>query len=110
MGRGAPGVPHATTLSLRYAASLRQRQPARRDSSSHRTRGPLRFRENPMPDPVPQRTGHSEEYLSVEQLSRRIPYRPKTIRNLMSQGTFIEGIHFTRLTGRPIFLWTRVEK
>lgn len=52
----------------------------------------------------------SEEYLSVEELSRRIPYRPKTIRNLMSQGVFVEGVHFTRLTGRPIFLWSRVEQ
>ncbi len=52
----------------------------------------------------------SEEYLSVAQLAGRIPYKPKTIRNLMSRGVFIEGIHFTRLTGRPIFLWSRVEQ
>ncbi len=51
-----------------------------------------------------------EEYLSVNQLAQRIPYKPKTIRNLMSRGVFIEGIHFTRLTGRPIFLWSRVEQ
>jgi len=51
----------------------------------------------------------SEEYLSVDQLANRIPYKPKTIRNLLSRGVFIEGIHFTRLTGRPIFLWSRVE-
>jgi hypothetical protein len=51
----------------------------------------------------------SEEYLSVEQLSRRIPYKPKTIRNLMCRGVLLEGVHFTRLTGRPIFLWSRVE-
>ena len=51
----------------------------------------------------------SEEYLSVEELARRIPYKPKTIRNLMCQGVFVEGIHFTRLTGRPIFLWSRVQ-
>lgn len=52
----------------------------------------------------------TEEYLSVEQLSRRIPYRPKTIRNLICRGVFLEGIHFTRLTGRPIFFWSRVEE
>ena len=52
----------------------------------------------------------SEEYLSVDQLSRRIPYKPKTIRNLMCQGVFVEGVHFTRLTGRPIFFWSRVEE
>jgi hypothetical protein len=52
----------------------------------------------------------SEEYLSVQELSKRIPYRPKTIRNLMTRGVFLEGVHFTRLTGRPIFLWSRVEQ
>lgn len=52
----------------------------------------------------------SEEYLSVVELSRRIPYKPKTIRNLMCQGVFLEGVHFTRLTGRPIFFWSKVEE
>jgi len=42
----------------------------------------------------------AEEYLSVQELSRRIPYKPKTIRNLMCRGVFLEGVHFTRLTGR----------
>ena len=51
-----------------------------------------------------------EEYLSVGQLAERIPYKPKTIRNLMCQGIFIEGVHFTRLTGRPIFLWSRIQQ
>ena len=51
-----------------------------------------------------------EQYLSVDQLSKRIPYSPKTIRNLMSRGVFLEGVHFTRLTGRPIFLWSKVEE
>jgi hypothetical protein len=52
----------------------------------------------------------NEEYLSVSQLAERIPYRPKTIRNLMCQGVFLEGVHFTRLTGRPIFIWSRVQE
>lgn len=51
-----------------------------------------------------------EEYLSVDQLAKRIPYSPKTIRNLMCRGVFLEGVHFTRLTGRPIFLWSKVEE
>jgi hypothetical protein len=56
------------------------------------------------------KVAESEEYLSVDQLSRRIPYKPKTIRNLMCQRIFLEGIHFTRLTGRPIFFWSRVQQ
>ncbi|MGH7307085.1 MAG: hypothetical protein ACREK6_00150 [Candidatus Rokuibacteriota bacterium] len=51
----------------------------------------------------------TEEYLSVRELSGRIPYKPKTIRNLMCRGVFREGVHYTRLTGRPIFYWSRVE-
>jgi hypothetical protein len=51
-----------------------------------------------------------EEYLSVTQLAQRLPYSPKTIRNLMCRGVFVEGVHFTRLTGRPIFLWSKVEE
>lgn len=27
----------------------------------------------------------------------------------MCRGVFREGVHFTRLTGRPIFLWSKVE-
>jgi hypothetical protein len=56
------------------------------------------------------RVVQSEEYLSVDQLAKRIPYAPQTIRNLMWKGMFIEGEHYVRLTGRPIFLWSRVEK
>jgi hypothetical protein len=56
------------------------------------------------------KTDLKEEYLSVGQLAERIPYKPKTIRNLMCQGVFREGVHFTRLTGRPIFLWSRVQE
>lgn len=52
----------------------------------------------------------SEEYLSIDQLSKRIPYTPKTLRNLICRGVFVEGVHFTRLTGRPIFFWSRVEQ
>ena len=51
----------------------------------------------------------TEEYLSVQALSGRIPYKPKTIRNLMCRGVFREGVHYTRLTGRPIFYWSKVE-
>ena len=58
----------------------------------------------------PMKPPSTEEYLSVEQLSRRIPYKPKTIRNLMCRGVFLEGVHFTRLTGRPIFIWSCVEE
>lgn len=50
-----------------------------------------------------------EQYLSVSELAERIPYKPKTIRNMMCRGVFVEGRHYTRISGRPIFFWSRVE-
>ena len=50
-----------------------------------------------------------EEYLSINELAKRIPYKAKTIRNLIWRGIFLEGVHYTRLTGRPIFFWSQVE-
>src|SRR5262249_52072876 len=70
----------------------------------------LSIRPRPEKDARPMKAAPAEEYLSVGQLAERIPYKPKTIRNLMCQGVFVEGVHFTRLTGRPIFIWSRVEK
>ena len=51
-----------------------------------------------------------EEYLSIKALAKRIPYAEKTIRNLMWRGIFLEGVHYTRLTGRPIFFWSKVTR
>ncbi|MFI5340838.1 MAG: helix-turn-helix transcriptional regulator [Candidatus Methylomirabilales bacterium] len=53
-----------------------------------------------------------EEYLKIEQLSERIPYRPQTIRNMMTKGTFKLGVHYVKPngTGRPIFIWSAVER
>jgi hypothetical protein len=50
----------------------------------------------------------SEEYLSVSQLSARIPYREQTIRNLMGTGELKEGLHFYRRRRRIIFVWRAV--
>ncbi len=52
----------------------------------------------------------SETYLSVEQLSQRIPYSKQSIYNMVHTGIFVEGWHFTRKHGRPIFFWSRVEE
>jgi hypothetical protein len=45
------------------------------------------------------------EYLSVKDLCRWIPYRPGTIRNLMSQGKLRLGVHYVKKNnGRIMFL------
>jgi hypothetical protein len=41
-----------------------------------------------------------KEYLSLEELVERIPYRPQTLRNLMCQGVLREGVHYFKPTQR----------
>lgn len=52
----------------------------------------------------------AEEYLSIKDLSRRIPYSEKTIRNLMVHGVFIRGVHYLKPRGRVVFLWSKIEE
>jgi hypothetical protein len=49
-----------------------------------------------------------EEYLSIRDLSQRIPYAEQTIRNLMSQGVFRLGEHYLKPRGRVMFRWSVV--
>jgi len=50
-----------------------------------------------------------EEYLTVAQLSRRIPYQPQTIRNLMSKNVLRPGIHYLKPRGRVMFRWSAIQ-
>lgn len=45
-------------------------------------------------------------YLSVRQLAARIPFAEKTIRNFMTTGELIEGVHFFKCRRRVMFLWS----
>ncbi|MEO6030203.1 MAG: hypothetical protein ABIR79_25320, partial [Candidatus Binatia bacterium] len=44
-----------------------------------------------------------EEYLSVKELAKRIPYCEQTIRNMLSAGEFEEDVHYYRKRRRVIF-------
>ena len=50
------------------------------------------------------------EYLNIEQLAQRIPYSESYLRKLIHRGEFVEGVHYSRPTGRIIFFWTAVER
>lgn len=51
-----------------------------------------------------------KEYLSLEELCQRIPYRPQTIRNLMTQGVLLEGVHYFKPTSRRVvFKWAAIK-
>jgi len=53
-----------------------------------------------------------EEYLSIQELSKRIPFRVQSIRNMISKGIFRLGEHYVKPggKGRPVFLWSKVEQ
>lgn len=51
-----------------------------------------------------------EEYITVEELARRLNYEPKTVRNKMApNGIFKKGIHYSEAPGLPVmFRWSAV--
>ncbi len=50
-------------------------------------------------------------YLTADELSGRIKYDARTIRNQLKDAVFIEGIHYIRPFGgrRILFVWEEVE-
>ncbi len=51
----------------------------------------------------------AEEYLSITDLSKRIPYAAQTIRNMMSTGVLKRDVHYVKPRGRVIFKWSAVQ-
>jgi len=73
-------------------------------SATPRPRGAVPTLDQVLGDaPVPP-----EEYLSIADLSKRIPYAPQTIRNLMSSGVLKLDVHYLKPRGRIIFRWSAV--
>ncbi|KZZ78851.1 hypothetical protein A3767_01340 [Oleiphilus sp. HI0133] len=54
----------------------------------------------------------SNTYLTTEELSERIKYEPRTIRNQLMDSCLIEGRHYVRPFGRRkiLFIWEHIEK
>ncbi len=51
-------------------------------------------------------------YLTTDELSSRIKYEPRTIRNRLKDSVLLEGIHYIRPFGgrKILYLWERVEQ
>ena len=51
-------------------------------------------------------------YLTTEQLSARIHYDPRTIRNQLKDSVLLEGVHYVRPFGRRklLFIWESIER
>jgi hypothetical protein len=53
-----------------------------------------------------------EEYLSLNKLCARIPYKDQTIRNLIGQGVLRNGEHFVQRKrhGKVVFVWSAMQQ
>lgn len=54
----------------------------------------------------------SQTYLTTEELSQRIKYTPRTIRNQLLDYKLLEGVHYIRPFGgrKILFLWEQIEQ
>lgn len=54
----------------------------------------------------------TQTYLTTEELSERIKYNPRTIRNRLKDSVFIENIHYIRPFGgrKILYVWERIEE
>lgn len=54
----------------------------------------------------------SQTYLTTEELSQRIKYTPRTIRNQLLDYKLLEGIHYIRPFGgrKILFIWEKIEQ
>lgn len=54
----------------------------------------------------------SYTYLTTEELSQRIKYDSRTIRNQLKGAVFIEGVHYIKPFGgrKILFIWQKIEE
>lgn len=54
----------------------------------------------------------SQTYLTTEELSRRIKYDPRTIREQLKDSVLIEGTHYFRPFGgrKILYVWEAIER
>lgn len=54
----------------------------------------------------------STTYLTTDELSERIKYNPRTIRQQLKDSVLIEGVHYVRPFGgrKILYVWEKIEK
>lgn len=54
----------------------------------------------------------SQTYLTTQELSERIKYNPRTIRERMKDSVLLEGVHYIKPFGgrKTLYIWERIEK
>jgi hypothetical protein len=53
-----------------------------------------------------------ETYITTDELSQRIHYDPRTIRNQLKDSVLLEGIHYIRPFGgrKILFIWETIQR
>jgi hypothetical protein len=50
-----------------------------------------------------------DDYITVEELARRLNYTVKTVRNKVAEGVFKKGVHYSTAPGLPMmFKWSAI--
>ena len=54
----------------------------------------------------------SQTYLTTDELSKKIKYDSRTIRNRLKDSVLLEGVHYVRPFGgrKILYVWERIEK
>ena len=54
----------------------------------------------------------SRTYLTTRELSERIKYEPRTIRDCLKDSVLLEGVHYIRPFGgrKILYIWEQIEK
>lgn len=54
----------------------------------------------------------SQTYLTTQELSEKIKYDSRTIRNVLKDSVLLEGIHYFRPFGgrKILYIWERIEE
>jgi hypothetical protein len=62
-------------------------------------------------EPVRQLNQPAQEYLSIKELCKLIPFAESTIRNKMAKNELRLGVHYTKPGGgRPVFRWSIMKR
>lgn len=57
--------------------------------------------------------GQPKEYLDLNELTERIPFRKRAIEEFIARGVLIEGVHFRQPAGpkgKRVFFWSAIEQ
>lgn len=50
-----------------------------------------------------------DDYITVEELAKRLNYTVKTVRNKVAEGVFKKGVHYSTAAGLPMmFKWSAI--